>query len=80
MGQIGSLISFSSSLLETKKDYVISDHELQEFKEFFQNAYLSEQQILMAIQRFSTACERESDDDRLGFRVCYGNFVWQGRC
>jgi hypothetical protein len=52
-------------LFETKKDYVITDHELQQFKEFFEYAYSSEEQILMAIQRFSTACERESDDDRL---------------
>jgi hypothetical protein len=53
----GSLIEvdFSHRLL-------VNTDELQEFKDFFQKAYLSEEQILMAIQRFST---RESDYDKL---------------
>ncbi len=55
----------SSLFATTIKDYVINTDELQEFKDFFQKAYLSEEQILMAIQMFSTGCGRESDYDRL---------------
>ena len=47
------------------KDYVIRDNEFGDLHNFFQNAYSSEEKILLSVQKFSRACERESDYDRL---------------
>lgn len=47
------------------KDYIITVDELEKFKDFFQTAYLSEEKIKLTIERFSIACGRESDYDKL---------------
>lgn len=74
-------IELESSLfpISTTNDYVINNDELGRFKDFFQKAFLSEEKIMLAIERFSIACERESDYESLGFSFYFRDFTWSRR-